>query len=81
VKKCLEKTKFLSKSAEREVTWSSMFCPSFLSARHYEAAVIGILQGLCCPMAISGVLLMDRTNEGSFPLMCSIFASTFILVS
>lgn len=81
VKQCLEKTKFLPKSEEEEVTWSSMFCPSFLSARHYQAAVVGIFQGLCCPMAITGVLLMDRTIEGSSPLMRSIFASTFVLVS
>jgi len=72
----------VEKTAQSDKMEVSLFCPSLLSKhRHYQAAVVGILQGICCPMAITGILLMNRTSMGSSILTRSIFASAFVLVS
>lgn len=73
--------KVLQKAQSNEVGVTS-FLPSFISARHSQAALLGCLQGCCCPLAITAFDLMGRTRTGSSPAVReSVFAAVLVLAS
>jgi len=58
-----------------------LWLPSFLSMRDVQGAVLGMFQGLCCPMGIAGLGFMGRMSVTSSPLMLFMFACVFVMAS
>jgi hypothetical protein len=64
---------------ERSAALSANGFLNFVSAREIQGVVLGVCQGLCCPMSIASVGLMGRMSTTSSPTMLLLFSVVFVL--
>lgn len=60
--------------------WARLWKPMF-SARDWQGAMIGILQGLCCPTGLMGIGFMGKIGTNSSVTVLLAFSVVFLMTS
>jgi hypothetical protein len=69
-----------AESREARSAWNNLWRPIF-SGRDWQGAVVGVLQGLCCPTGLMGIGFMGKIGSNSTLLVQSAFAVVFLVTS
>jgi len=79
-----EDTPLLEKSADEPPSNDTIvpdFIARYFSVRDIQGALLGALQGLCCPMGLAGVGFMGRMSMTASAMMLLAFAVVFVMAS
>jgi len=72
--------KLSNKDDQARSAWSRLWRPMF-SARDWQGAIVGILQGLCCPTGLMGIGFMGKIGSNSSLPALFAFALVFVFTS
>lgn len=74
-------TEALDKGHRHVASESTGYWAEFVSVRDLQGAILGTMQGLCCPMGLASVGFMGRMTVATSPMMLLVFAGVFVLAS